>query len=193
MDEVIDLVDLGEVRKSLVASLSTGFRQRLALGASILHSPEILILDEPTSGVDPVSRRRLWDLIYDITSQGSTVLVTTHAMDEAEHCHRVAMMQSGRLVCIGSPEELRSTQIQGQVYTYECDPLFPALTAALAISGVSDASVMGSRLHVLSPLDGPTMDSVRNSLADAGIHVLSSEPGEITLEDVFVAMAGEAA
>jgi len=113
-------------------------------------------------------------------------------MDEAEHCHRVAMMQSGSIVCAGSPQELRETQIQGQVYTYECDPLFPALAAALTIQGISDASVLGSRLHVLSPPNGPTMESVSQELFASGIIVHSAEPGEVTLEDVFVAMAGEA-
>ena len=193
LDEVIGLIDLKEVRQSLVAGLSTGFRQRLALGASILHSPEILILDEPTSGVDPLSRRRLWDLIYDITNNGACVLVTTHAMDEAEHCHRLTMMQSGKVVCMGTPDELRASQITGQVFNVECDPLFPAVTVALTMPGVPDASVTGSRLHVRSAVGGPSMEEIRKKLTDQGIHVESIELGEATLDDVFVAVAGAVA
>jgi len=192
LDEVISLIDLKEVRKSLVADLSTGFRQRLALGASILHSPDILILDEPTSGVDPVSRRRLWDLIYDITDKGACVLVTTHAMDEAEHCHRITMMHSGKIMCTGTPDELRSSQIKGPVYSVECDPLFPAVNVVIAMAGVPDAAVTGSRLHIRTDLGGPSMDDIRIKLTDAGIHVVSVESSEATLEDVFVAVAGEA-
>ena len=193
LDEVISLIDLQDVRKTLVAGLSTGFRQRLALGASILHSPDILILDEPTSGVDPLSRRRLWDLIYDITNNGACVLVTTHAMDEAEHCHRLTMMQSGKVVCAGTPQELRTSQIKGLVYSVECEPLFPAVTVVLAMSGIPDATVSGSRLHIRSAADGPSMDQVRLKLTEAGIRVDSIELGEATLDDVFVAVAGEAA
>jgi ABC-2 type transport system ATP-binding protein len=192
IDEVVKLIDLTEVRRALVAGLSTGLRQRLALGASILHSPEIMILDEPTSGVDPLSRRRLWDLIYDLTANGATVLVTTHAMDEAEHCHRVAMMQSGRLVCTGSPSELRATQIKGTVYTIACEPLFPALAALDGMAGVLDASVLGSQLHVRVVSGGPDLNGIRGRLAAAQITVESGELSEATLEDVFVSMAGAA-
>ena len=193
LDEVISLIDLKEVRKSLVAALSTGFRQRLALGASILHAPDILILDEPTSGVDPVSRRRLWDLIYDITDKGACVLVTTHAMDEAEHCHRITMMQAGKIMCTGTPDELRASQIKGPVYSVECEPLFPAVNVVSAMAGIPDAAVTGSRLHVRTVEGGPSMDDIRSKLTEAGIKVISIEPGEATLEDVFVAVAGEAA
>ncbi len=190
MDEVMDLNDLQSVRRVLVAGLSTGLRQRLALSASILHSPEILILDEPTSGVDPLSRRRLWNLINEITTQGATVLVTTHAMDEAEHCHRVTMMQSGHFVCTGSPAELRSSQIKGQVFSVDCAPLFQALNIASKIPGVIDASVLGSRLHV-RVLD-VSLQQVQSALINEGISVASIDLGEATLEDVFVAVAGVA-
>ena len=190
MDEVMDMNDLQSVRQILVAGLSTGLRQRLALSASILHSPEILILDEPTSGVDPLSRRRLWNLINEITTQGATVLVTTHAMDEAEHCHRVTMMQSGHLVCTGSPAELRASQIKGQVFSVDCTPLFQALDTASKIPGVIDASVLGSRLHV-RVLD-LSLQQVQSALIKEGISVASIDLGEATLEDVFVAVAGVA-
>lgn len=193
MSEVMALIDLTPYRKALVASLSTGLRQRLALGASILHSPEILILDEPTSGVDPLSRRRLWNLINDLAIRGATVLVTTHAMDEAEHCHRVTMMQSGHLVCTGSPTELRASQITGTVYTVDCAPLFKALNVAISIPGVADASVLGSRLHVRVEDGKLTSDTLQTTLTASGITVSSVGPGEPTLEDVFVAVAGEAA
>jgi len=189
MEQVIALTDLEAVRNSLVAGLSTGLRQRLALGASILHGPEILILDEPTSGVDPVSRRRLWNLIYDLTTAGATVLVTTHNMDEAEHCHRITMMQSGKIVCTGSPTELRKSQIHGFVYGIECQPIFQALSIASGLDGVQDASVLGSRLHIRIP--NPEIQVVVQALKDAGIVVFGVEDSEATLEDVFVAVAEE--
>ncbi|MDR3691867.1 MAG: ABC transporter ATP-binding protein [Fimbriimonas sp.] len=192
IDEVTNLIDLTEFKNALVASLSTGLRQRLALGASILHSPEILILDEPTSGVDPLSRRRLWNLINELANRGRTILVTTHAMDEAEHCHRVTMMQSGHVVCTGSPEDLRANQVEGIVYTIDCHPLFPALSAAESINGVVDASVLGSRLHIRVPTGGISPESICESLRHSGIMVSGFGLGETTLEDVFVAVAGEA-
>lgn len=187
--EVIELAGLAAVTGSLVAELSTGIRQRLALGASILHQPRILILDEPTSGVDPTSRRRFWDLINDLAANGATVLVTTHAMDEAEHCNRIAMMLAGRLVCVGEPQALKRDQIGGDVYAIACEPLFPALAIAQRLPGVADASVLASRLHIRS-LD-PALDcaAIRTHLTEAGIHVSSCESGVRTLEDVFVALA----
>ena len=190
--EVTKLADLQDIQGSLVAELSTGVRQRLALGASILHAPEILILDEPTSGVDPTSRRRFWDLINDLAAQGASILVTTHAMDEAEHCHRIAMMQSGKIVCIGAPNELKESRIHGDIFAVSCEPLFPALAVAQALPGVADASVLGSRLHVRSVEGKLTEARLSAALTASGIKVESVEPGDRTLEDVFVAVAGEA-
>ena len=119
-------------------------------------------------------------------------MVTTHAMDEAEHCHRITMMHSGKIMCTGTPDELRSSQIKGPVYSVECDPLFPAVNVVIAMAGVPDAAVTGSRLHIRTDLGGPSMDDIRIKLTDAGIHVVSVESSEATLEDVFVAVAGEA-
>ncbi len=193
IDEVSELADIAGERNSLVAQLSTGVRQRLALAASILHRPEILILDEPTSGVDPLSRRRFWDLINELSALGSTILVTTHAMDEAEHCNRVAMMYAGKLVCVGPPDELRRTQISGQILAVDCEPLFPALALAERLPGVEDASVLGSRLHVRGPEGDELRADLMQALSAGGIHIHSIESGERTLEDVFVAVAGGAA
>lgn len=192
IEEVMNLADLSREGRSLVAELSTGVRQRLALAASILHSPEILILDEPTSGVDPSSRRRFWDLINDLAARNTSILVTTHAMDEAEHCHNIAMMQNGRLVCVGAPAELKETRIHGQVFAISCEPLFAALAVVQALRDVADASVLGSRLHVRSQDETLTEASLTLALEASGVKVESIEPGERTLEDVFVAVAGEA-
>ena len=189
--EVMELTDLAAVQTTLVAGLSTGLRQRLALGASILHKPEILILDEPTSGVDPISRRRLWKLINELTAEGATVLVTTHNMDEAEHCHRITMMQSGKIVCTGSPAELRKSQIHGFVYSIECQPIFAALSVANGLKEVDDASVLGSRLHVRIPKTG--IEHVVEALKAGGIDVTGYEDSEATLEDVFVAVSEKTA
>ena len=192
IQDVIALTDLQAQQTNLVAELSTGVRQRLALGASILHSPEILILDEPTSGVDPVSRRRFWDLINQLATENATILVTTHAMDEAEHCDRVAMMQTGRLVAIGPPRELRHTKAPGLIYSVECEPLFPALAVARDLPNVTDASVLGSKLHIRSAESNISPESLRADLEKGGIRVALIERAEATLEDAFVSVAGEA-
>jgi len=189
IEQVVALADLGAERDALVSDLSTGIRQRLALAASILHSPEILILDEPTSGVDPVSRRRFWDLINDLASQDATILVTTHAMDEAEHCNRVAMMRSGKLVCVGSPGELKQSHRPALTLSIPCSPLFPALSIAQGLPGIEDASVLGSRLHVRSNDPDFERETLRDALQKAGIQVGEFETGETTLEDVFVSVA----
>ena len=117
----IDMAGLGGREKALVATLAGGWKQRLALGCAVLHRPPILFLDEPTSGVEPTSRRRFWDLIHTLAADGVTVLVSTHYMDEAEYCHRVALINQGRLIALGSPDELKRTALGGELLLLECD------------------------------------------------------------------------
>ena len=106
-EELIGDVGLGDVANQLTRDLPLGFKQRLALGCSLLHDPAVLFLDEPTSGVDPVARRAFWDLIYDTAAKGKTIFVTTHFMDEAEYCHRLSIMRDGNIIALGAPRELR--------------------------------------------------------------------------------------
>jgi ABC-2 type transport system ATP-binding protein len=107
------MAGLTEQRKTMTRALAGGWKQRLALGSAILHEPPVVFLDEPTSGVDPVARRRFWDLIYEMAQGGTTVLVSTHYMEEAEYCHRLALMHRGRVVALGAPAELRAAEGAG--------------------------------------------------------------------------------
>ena len=145
----IDMAGLGGREKALVATLAGGWQQRLALGCAVLHRPPILFLDEPTSGVEPTSRRRFWDLIHTLAADGVTVLVSTHYMDEAEYCHRAALINQGRIIALGSPDELKRTALGGELLLLECDMLGPALAALQQAPGVVDASVFGNAIHVL--------------------------------------------
>ena len=128
-------------------ALAVGWKQRLALGCAVLHRPPIVFLDEPTSGVDPVSRRKFWELIQQMVGEGITVFVTTHYMDEAEYCNRLVLIDRGRIVAMGTPTELKTRSMKGQLLLVECEPLGPGLEALSQAPGVLDAAVFGSSLH----------------------------------------------
>lgn len=170
---------------ALVRTLAGGWRQRLALGCAILHRPPVLFLDEPTSGVEPQARRRFWDLIHQLAGDGVTVLVSTHYMDEAEYCNRIALIDAGRLIAIGSPGVLRAQELGGTLFECACTPLGEAVAALRGQPGVLDAAIFGDRLHVLMSA-GAGADALAQALARA--HVEASAPVEIrpSLEDVFV-------
>jgi ABC-2 type transport system ATP-binding protein len=187
--EVMDQTGLSDPPPDAVAGLSVGVRQRISLGAALLHEPSVLFLDEPTSGVDPLSRRRFWDLIYVLASDGVTVLVTTHFMDEAEHCNDIAMLREGTVVARGSPLELRNTLAPGPVVTVQCDRPEAALSVLNATPTVRDVAASGRRIRVrLDPTAKPDAH-VRDALRAHGIHVTEVEPASATLEDVFVVAA----
>ena len=172
------------------AALPGGWKQRLALAAAILHRPRILMLDEPTSGVDPLSRRAFWDLIYQLARTGVTVLVTTHYMDEAERCDRVALIARGRLLALGSPAELR-TEVGGHMVEVDVAAPLAALRAARIAQGVRAATLFGARLHVL--LDaGAAVEPLRQHLAAAGHWAESVRPVPLSMEDVFTALVERA-
>ena len=182
---VIDMAGLEGREDMLVRTLASGWRQRLALGCAILHRPPVLFLDEPTSGVEPQARRRFWDLIHDLAAQGVTVLVSTHYMDEAEYCNRVALIDAGRLIAIGSPGELRERELGGTLYELACGELGEAVAVLRATPGVLEAAIFGDRLHVLIA-QGADPATLPAQLAAA--HIEASAPVAIApgLEDVFV-------
>ncbi len=169
-------------------SLPVGWKQRLALGCAVLHRPPIIFLDEPTSGVDPVSRRQFWDLIHEMVGQGVTVFVTTHYMDEAEYCNRLALLDRGRIVAMGTPTELRSRHMKGDLVLLECDRLGPALDAMQHAPGVQDAAVFGNSLHVVVGDAAKAIPAIRSELAARGINVARAEAIAPSLEDVFVSL-----
>ncbi|NIM96206.1 MAG: ATP-binding cassette domain-containing protein [Anaerolineales bacterium] len=190
--DALEMAGLTGRENTLTRDLSGGWRQRLALAASILHRPELLFLDEPTAGVDPVSRRAFWDLLYHLVNDGTTVFVTTHYMDEAEHCHRLGLIQRGQIIAAGSPKEIKSHMMKGEVL--EVVPSNP--TSAVKVLrvaqergylGLHDISLYGDRVHVVAPEVKKFQTVIKYLLNQAGI-----DPGEMaviepTLEDVFVA------
>ncbi|MGB9723086.1 MAG: ATP-binding cassette domain-containing protein [Chloroflexia bacterium] len=184
--EFLQLVGLAGREGTRVEHLSGGLKQRLALGCAILHEPRMLFLDEPTGGVDPASRREFWDLIYDMAGRGTTVFVTTHYMDEAEHCHTVGLMYQGKLIACDSPAGLKAQAMRGQVWEVACEPLVAALNLLPAVPGVQEVAIYGTLLHVIAEsTSGP---SLRAALEEGGIRVRSVEPIPPTLEDVFISL-----
>ena len=182
----IDMAGLRGREKALVATLAGGWQQRLALGCAVLHRPPILFLDEPTSGVEPTSRRRFWDLIHALAADGVTVLVSTHYMDEAEYCHRVALINQGRIIATGSPEELRHTALGGELLLLECASLGPTLAMLPQAPGVLDCSVFGNALHVLVRDAARSLSELTTYLEQNGLRAIRIERIEPSLEDVFV-------
>jgi len=187
----LEAVGLAGRERTLTADLSGGWKQRLALAAAILHRPEILFLDEPTSGVDPVSRRQFWDLIFELSAGGVTVLVTTHYMDEAERCERVAFLESGHLVATGTPEELRG-RVAGRMLEVQVDQPLPALKALRRIPEVRLATLHGAALHVLVDESPGAQERLESALSASGHGARRTTPVPMGMEDVFVALMGNA-
>lgn len=185
----ISMAGLGGKENVLVRTLAGGWKQRLALGCAILHRPPVLFLDEPTSGVEPEARRRFWDLIHDLAAEGVTTLVSTHYMEEAEYCNRIAMIDRGKLVALGSPRELRNLPMGGELFEIRCAPLGAALNALGTMPGVVDAAIFGDALHVVLASDGTerlSADDLPDILARQGIHADPAKRVLPSLEDVFV-------
>ena len=169
------------------ATLAGGWQQRLALGCAVLHRPPILFLDEPTSGVEPASRRRFWDLIHTLAGEGVTVLVSTHYMDEAEYCHRAALINHGRLIAMGSPAELKHTSLGGDLLLIECDALGPAARgAADPLPGCAIARSSATRCMFSSTTPKRASKELPAYLAAKGLRADSIAPIAPSLEDVFV-------
>jgi drug efflux transport system ATP-binding protein len=185
---VVEMAGLSGREESLVATLAGGWKQRLALGCAILHRPPILFLDEPTSGVDPASRRRFWDLIHELAADGVTVLVSTHYMDEAEYCNEIALINQGRLVALDSPGKLKATALGGDLLLLQCDAVGRALELLPKAPGVRDAAAFGNALHVLVDGAGAAEAALPAWLAERGVACRRIESIEPTLEDVFVAL-----
>ncbi len=188
LEEVLELIGLGDLRNERVHALSAGWRQRLALGTAIVHRPQLLFLDEPTSGVDPSARRAFWDLIYALVEEGVTALVTTHYMDEAEYCGRVGIMREGKLLAMAAPSELKAKALPGKAWDVFAEPLLPALLALEGCPCVLRAGLAGDHLRAITQ---PEMGSgeMQSALQEAGILQVRIEPVEPTLEDVFLALA----
>jgi ABC-2 type transport system ATP-binding protein len=183
----LEMAGLRGRESSLTGTLSGGWKQRLALGCAVLHRPPIVFLDEPTSGVDPLSRRRFWELIQSMSDEGVTIFVTTHYMDEAEYCNRLALMYRGALVALGTPTELKTDSIQGSLLLLECDRLGDAIERVRRLEGVRDAAVFGNALHLVVS-DLQHVPAIRNALESDGIAIVGLRPIRPSLEDAFVSL-----
>jgi ABC-2 type transport system ATP-binding protein len=188
LEWVLSMAGLQGRRGSRAGVLSGGWKQRLSLGCAILHEPPIVFLDEPTSGVDPVSRRQFWDLIYDLSSSGVTVFVTTHYMDEAEYCDRIALLHRGRIVAAGTPAELKSGFMTDQVLEVACEAPQDALEVIAALPGVREAALFGRNLHVVAGDAAAVTAAIRGALAGRGLALQRIEGIAPSLEDVFVSL-----
>ena len=188
---VLEMAGLTDKKTSLTGELPLGWKQRLALGCAVLHEPPVLFLDEPTSGVDPLSRRTFWDLIHDMARQGVTVFVTTHYMEEAEYCHRLALMSRGKIVALGTPGELKKNWMPESVIDLECDDLMRAAELLETEPGFTEVAVFGSLLHLVAPDPEFAVSRAKEVLTQAGIPVSRIEPITPSLEDVFVTLTAK--
>ena len=184
----LGLLGLTGHESTLTGSLSAGWRQRLALGIALVHEPKLLFLDEPTSGVDPTARRAFWDLIYDLASDGVTVFVTTHYMDEAEYCERVGIMRDGKLLAMDTPGNLKKNVLGGDVWQVAASPFQTALDILPTLNGVLQAGMAGDQLRAVTARE-ITAKQLQAALQEKGIGVSSIERAEPTLEDVFLSLA----
>ncbi len=193
--EIIHMAGLDGRESTLTSNLSGGWKQRLALGCAIVHRPQVVFLDEPTAGVDPISRRDFWRLIYDMVKEGVTVLVTTHYMDEAELCQRIGFISQGRLVAIDTPDRLKQTQMHGlvlEIIAEKPDAAIRVLKAAQKDGAVplGEVALYGAAIHAVVPSGTEYKEVVRTLLAAQGIQVRSIDWIAPTLEDVFVSSVG---
>jgi ABC-2 type transport system ATP-binding protein len=188
---VLEMANLKGRENLIVGTLPGGWKQRLALGCAVLHKPPIVFLDEPTSGVDPISRRHFWDLIHTMAEDGVTVFVTTHYMEEAEYCNRLALIFRGKIVALGTPSELKQKVMRGELLLVECDPLGKAVEVLQSAPGVMDAAVFGNALHLVVQQADAASTELRDYLAARNIRVSRIEKIRPSLEDVFVSLTTE--
>jgi ABC-2 type transport system ATP-binding protein len=185
---VLQMARLEGQRRLRTSLLPGGWKQRLSLGCALLHEPPVLFLDEPTSGVDPSSRRSFWELIYEMAAKGVTVFVTTHYMEEAEYCDRLALIYRGELAAVGTPGELKGKFMSGQVLEVTCVAPQEALDVVEALPGVREAAIFGATLHAVAQDASAAEPAILAALQSAGLGASSVRRIAPTLEDVFVSL-----
>jgi len=184
----LSMANLKGQENLITGTLPGGWKQRLALGCAVLHRPPVIFLDEPTSGVDPITRRQFWELIHQMAEQGVTVFVTTHYMEEAEYCNRLALIFRGKIVALGTPSELKRNLMKGQLLLVECEPLGDAVEALQSAPGVMDAAVFSNALHLVVQDAAVAVPQLQSYLAERHIAVSRMEKIRPSLEDVFVSL-----
>lgn len=189
---ILQMAGLTGRERELTKNLAGGWKQRLALGAAILHEPQMLFLDEPTAGVDPISRRSFWNLLYDLAEAGTTIMVTTHYMDEAEQCEYLAFIQGGRLVASGSPQEIKAHTMRGQVLEIDCARPDLAISLLRRLNCFEEVALYGALIHVVADEAEALRPLIDQTLTDEGIPVHAIDRIAPSLEDVFIASARRA-
>jgi ABC-2 type transport system ATP-binding protein len=187
MEWILDMSGLGASRNEPTSELPLGLKQRLALGCAMLHEPPVLFLDEPTSGVDPLARRAFWDLIHSLAAAGTTVLVSTHYMEEAEYCQRLILMNRGRIIADGTPAALRATMTE-PLFEVATDDASLAVEALAGAGSVLDAAMFGRNVHVVARNATDAVGEVHELLRRRGLVVHDMKRVQPSLEDVFVAL-----
>ena len=183
---VLHMAGLEGREGELTRNLSGGWKQRLALGTAIIHEPEMLFLDEPTAGVDPISRRAFWDLIYELADGGTTIMVTTHYMDEAELCQRLAFIQHGRIVADGSPAGIKEREMRGQVLEIDCDEPALAIPVLRNMGVFEEVALYGAQIHAVAPDVAALKSQIERKLEDEGVRMRTLDVIAPSLEDVFI-------
>ncbi len=183
--EILEMADLVGRENMVTSNLSGGWKQRLALGCSIIHDPEILLLDEPTGGVDPIARRQFWDIIYNLSQKGVTILVTTHYMDEAEHCNSLGFLYYGNILSLDTPNTIKEKVISGNIVEIKVSNTLRAIELLKAKEEVEDASVYGAGIHAMTEPD-IDINELKKYLIQNNVNVYSMKKVKPSLEDVFV-------
>ena len=189
LDQLVAMAGLTGRERQLAGQLSGGWKQRLALGCATVHNPWLLFLDEPTAGVDPVSRQEFWTMIYRMAREGRTIFVTTHYLDEAEHANRIGMIHNGILRALASPGELKRS-LQGHLLKIVCNAPFDAVALLEGTPGIHNVALQGNDVHTLVDPGMLSAEQIAGRLGQAGINVTEVRPVEPTLEDVFINLIG---
>lgn len=185
---VMEMAGLTDKATMLTGELPLGWKQRLALGCAVIHEPPVLFLDEPTSGVDPLSRRSFWELIHSMASQGVTIFVSTHYMEEAEYCNRLALMSRGKIIALGTPAELKKNWMPAKVLSLKCDRMMEASELLKHNELFTETAVFGNILHIVTYAPERAKAEAHSVLTSSGIAVTSIEDITPSLEDVFVTL-----
>jgi ABC-2 type transport system ATP-binding protein len=188
---ILEMANLKGREREMTKNLSGGWKQRLALGTAIIHEPEMLFLDEPTAGVDPISRRAFWDLLYELSDGGTTIFVTTHYMDEAEHCQSLAFIHLGRIVARGTPQDIKETIMKGQVLEIDCTDPELALSALRESSLFDEVALYGALIHIVGKDLEARRGAIERLLEDRGVGIRSMDIIAPSLEDVFISSIKE--
>lgn len=187
----VQMAGLEGRERELTRNLAGGWKQRLALGAAILHEPDMLFLDEPTAGVDPISRRTFWDLLYRLADEGTTIFVTTHYMDEAEHCQALAFIHQGRIIAHGSPEEIKVNKMSGQVLEIDCDRPDVAMAVLQQLDVFEEVALYGALIHVVAQDVDQYESRIERALSNADVRLQAMDVIAPSLEDVFISSVRE--